>query len=272
VKLGRLSLAIESSSAEFDRAFGTLYGVVGGYASDSVPDVVFQLRPEGRSLYRWFVDGEPVEDSCSPALALAHFEWAMHEALAVALLPAVTVHAAVAAHPTGPGLAMVGISGSGKSTLVAGLVASGWTLFADEFFVIEPAGNYVPMPGVITLKGAAIDLIRNRSRNITFSETAEDPFRGLLAHLATSRVASLDFDLQLKAVVFPRFQAGAPVSLTRLDSSSAFFRIAEQSHNYHLLGSRAFHNLATLARVPSFALDFGDLDSGLDALRSVMPS
>jgi hypothetical protein len=164
----------------------------------------------------------------------------------------------------------VGVSGSGKSTLVSGLVASGWTLYADEFFVIEPGGVFVPMPGLITLKGAAIELIRQRSPEITFSPIAVDPFRGPIAHLATSRTAAVGSMFDLRAVVFPRFEIGSELVFTKLDTANSFLRIADQSHNYHLLGAQAFRDLTALARRPSYALEFGDLDGGLNAVRSVV--
>jgi HprK-related kinase A len=269
-RFGRLELAVESANVEFNQVFRALYRVADAEPSDIVPDLVFQLRQESHAEYRWVVDGQPVDQACSSALALAHFEWAMHDALTIALLPAVTVHAAVAVNAAGDGVAMVGMSGSGKSTLVAGLVADGWSLFSDEFFVVEPAGDFVPMPGVVSLKGAAIELIRSRSDDLIFSPTTNDPFRGPIAHLSTTRVATIGSAFALRAIFFPQFSAGTARAVTRLDAAAAFFRIADQSHNFYLHGPVAFHQLVALARLPSFALEFGDLEAGLDAVRSVV--
>lgn len=272
LQLGPMVLRLEADQADFAAALQLLYPTAGAPDfSAEVADATLQLRREGPGLFRWLIDGQPTDKSpfISP-LTLANFEWAIHHALATRLAPALAFHAAVAAHPDGRAVALIGESGSGKSTLAAGLVADGWKLVADEYLVFAPGGDVLPVPGPITLKAEAITLIRARGGSLRFGPTASHPERGEICQVGTSHTASPEDKIQVAALIFPSFVAGESALLARSDQPTAFQRLVDQSHNRHILGPAGFRQLCAVARIPSWTLTFGQLDQALDALRSTL--
>lgn len=268
---GPLQARIIANEAGFARSLHRLYGSWDAVAADTdVGDITLCLRRRGLRHWVWVVNGRESPRIFPRAMALAQFEWAMHLAMAVALAPRVSIHAAVVVRPDGPAAALVGRSGTGKSTLAAGLVAAGWTLAADEFLVLEPSGGIAPVPAVITLKGSSIDLIRSRSPDGTFSAVAIDADRGPIAHYAAPRLARPDAGIDLRTIVFPRYAADADPLVRALPRGEAIIRLGRQSHNLHLAGPEGFRLVASLARRPVHAVRYASLDAGMQAVNDLL--
>jgi HprK-related kinase A len=268
---GPLQARVIANEAGFARCLHRLYGSWDAMPADrDVGDITLCLRRRGLRHWVWVVNGRESQRTFRRPMALAQFEWAMHLAMAVALAPRVSIHAAVVVRPDGRAAALVGRSGTGKSTLAAGLVAAGWTLAADEFLVLEPSGGIVPIPAVITLKGNSIDLIRSRSPVGTFSPVAVDPERGPIAHYAAPRLARPDADIDLRTIIFPRYAADAEPTVRTLPRGEAIIRLGRQSHNLHLAGPEGFRLVAGLARRPVHAIRYAGLDAGMQAVNDLL--
>lgn len=269
IPVGPLLVRIEADSLAFAEAFHLLYGNTPLVNPDhEVADLVLQLRRENRKTWQWYTDGEPSYRLFNQEVVFAHFEWAMHLALAPALAPSTTVHAAVAARDDGTAIALVGRSGSGKSTLLAGLVTSGWRLVADEFLVLRPDGGIDPVPSVIALKGESIALLRGKGG--IMGPEAVDHLRGSVAHLAAPRQVHDGAGIRIQALGFPYFNANDEPALVRFHRGETILRLAEQSHNFHLIGSDGFRQLARLAHAPAFAMRYGSMDAGLTLVNRIM--
>jgi HprK-related kinase A len=271
--LGPVICRIEANSEFFASALHTLYaGARAPTVSEDVADITMQLRPVAAGLHFWLVDGRPARapSPFTDQMTMAEFEWALHFGLATALSPALSFHGAVAVRDDGKAVAMIGKSGSGKSTLLGGLVGSGWTLCADEFFNVTADGRVIPLPGVITFKGNAVGLMMTRASDLIFGPVAEHADRGTIVHAAARRTSRVGDPIRVSALIFPTFGEHYPTSLDPIAEPDTFTRLSEQSHNAHVLGAEGFHMLARVARTPAWALWFSDLDAGLARIRSTL--
>jgi HprK-related kinase A len=264
LSFGPIQARIISSDAGFAAALHSLYGTWEATpASAAVADMTLCLRRTGLHTWSWFVDGRPALRTFTREMSLAHFEWTMHLAMSGALAPNVSVHAAVVVRPDGRAAALVGRSGTGKSTLAAGLVAAGWSLAADEFLVVRPSGDILPVPAVITLKGASIDLIRSRSRDGVFSPVVTDPLRGAIGHYAAPRIVEDGQAFELRALAFPRYSPAEEPAVRAIPRGEAIIRLGQQSHNLHLTGPEGIRLIAALARRPVHAIRYASLDAAM---------
>jgi HprK-related kinase A len=271
LSFGPVQARVISGDVSFGIALHRLYSRWDAVSSASaVADLTLCLRRTGLGRWTWFVDGRPSPRTFGRGMALAHFEWTMHLAMAGALAPHVSVHAAVVVRPDGRAVALVGRSGSGKSTLAAGLVAAGWSLAADEFLVLDPAGSIIPVPAVITLKGDSIDLIRARLPGAVFGPLAVDPDRGPISHFAAPRVVTDGKSLDLRAILFPRYVQGAEPLVRSIPRGEAIIRLGQQSHNLHLVGPEGLGLVAGLARRPVHAIRYASLDAGMQLVNELV--
>lgn len=272
IRVGPLVVRLQAGLHGFGRSLQLLYGAadVAEFALE-VADISLQLRQDGPQFYRWLVDGQPTDKPAFGApLVIANLEWALHHAVSMRLAPSIAFHASVAARADGKTAALIGVSGSGKSTLAAGLAADGWKLVADEYLILAPSGQLVPMPGPITLKAGSVELMRTRPGSLKFGPSAPHDVRGEICQVAAKHIARDGDDLRLAALIFPRFVKDAVLDQARITESEAFQSLVDQSHNRHILGERGFRQLCAVARLPSFSLVFGCLDDGMSAVRNVL--
>jgi HprK-related kinase A len=264
---GPLLIAITATDDVFTSQFADLYADATLLPPGSaVADVTVQLRPGSGGILRWHVDGTATENASAPGLAHAMLERTLHDAVALALLPVIGLHAAVVARDDGAALAFLGQSGSGKSTLASGFVAAGWRLVADEYLLVNPTGKIIPMPGVLSLKGDSIPLISARGDGIRFGPVVEHPLRGPIAFAAASRVAAPDAEIHMAALVAPTFSAGASLTMRQMPRHEALLLLISQCHNLHMLGSEGFRRLQGVASTPCWQLRHGDLDAAMAAV------
>ncbi len=270
VRIGPLVLRIQADDRPFADAFGALYAEYNAAAIETeVADITLQLRRAAPGRFIWLFNGLPIDRPQFPAeLVFANFEWGIHFAIATSLAPSISFHGSVTSQPDGRTVALVGSSGSGKSTLAAGLMAGGWNLLADEFLVVSPGGELLPLPAPITLKNQSIALIRELGGPLVFGPVARDEARGELAHVSSSHALPARLPSTLDAIVFPTFAEGESTTFVRVDQPTAFQFLVVQSHNRHVLGPDGFRLLAEVARTPAWVLRFSILAEGLAAVRS----
>lgn len=216
-----------------------------------------------------------------PFLPLPHhlagpsMEWALNWCIGSNAHRWIAVHAAVVER-SGRTLILPGSSGSGKSTLCASLTGVGWRLFSDEFALIDvDTGQIVPLPRPISLKDAAIEIIRRRQPEVVFGPQAQDMEGAQFVHMRPppDSVARAGERARPAWLILPRFVAGRPTTLERLPKARALMHLTDQSFNYNYLGAIGYKCLGELVRqVDCYRLEYGDLDDVIGVLERVTTS
>ena len=204
-----------------------------------------------------------------PAIqAFALLEWGMNWCIAGQGHHYLLLHAAVLERH-GRAVILPGDPGAGKSTLAAALMLAGWLLLSDELAVIDrDDGRLVPLARPVSLKNQSIDIIRGHAAHAVFGDTARDTHKGTVSHLRASAdsVARIGEKARAAHVVFPRWRAGAEVSLRPRAKADAFMHLANHAFNYSLLGRLGFELNATLIDTcDCWDFEYSRLD---DALRT----
>lgn len=210
--------------------------------------------------------------------AFPMFEWGMNWCVTNYLHTRISFHAAALSFPEHDGshgaVVLPGEPGAGKSTLTAAALERGFTLVSDELSLLDPAtGTLLRVPRPISLKNAAIDVIRQRQPDAVITAPVADTTKGTVAHVRPP-ADSLSADLPEpvpRLLLFPEFVAGAPLTLTSRTRGAALVALARQSFNFHLHGSRGFELLASrLGEMDCYAIRYGALDEALDALEGLV--
>ena len=199
------------------------------------------------------------------ALGLA--EWGLNYAIAQHAHQYLMLHAAVVERD-GRTIIMPGQPGSGKSTLCAALLGQGWRLLSDEFALLSPEdGQLTPLPRPVSIKNAAIDLIRTRMPDAVIGPIATDTAKGTVAHLKAplDSVRRADERATPAWLVFPEYDAAASETvLAPLSKGRSLMAAAESSFNYDVLGVTGFETVADLVdRCDCYTLTYHDLDEAL---------
>ena len=73
------------------------------------------------------------------------------------------------------------------------------------------------------------------------------------------------------AIIFPKYRKGANIELSPLSKGRTFLELAENSFNYHILGSTAFGALtAMLDQCECFRLNYQNLDDAYTTLGNLI--
>jgi hypothetical protein len=250
------------------------------------PDVVAALRtlyaamlsdrPGDREL--WFVrgdvdgragrivtvDGSVVVRTPAPGVAFTNLVFELNQ-LAITTTAGVRMHAG--AVTIGPGAVVIaGAMGAGKSTLTAGLVRRGAGYLTDEVAAFRPGTREVrPYAKPVSLHRPPPPLqdlwVPERPVAMLVGAT------GLLPPTAVGSVAAAP--APLRAVVLPRYVAGASTTSTRLDAATALTEAA--AHTFRLDRPGTLTALADLlADVPVWAVTGGDLAAACDAVHDAL--
>jgi HprK-related kinase A len=208
-------------------------------------------------------------------LAGAMFEWSLNWCVGNQAHRWVAIHAAVLER-NGRTLVLSGESGAGKSTLCAALALKGWRLFSDEFALIDPdSGRLTPLPRPISLKNAAIEIIRGRSAHAVFGTEGVDIEGARFVHMKppSESVRRAREEAGPGWVILPRWAEGRATTLERLSKAHALLRLTDQSFNYNYLGAKGYECVADLVRRSDcYTLEYSDLDDVLSRLESVVAS
>ena len=202
------------------------------------------------------------------------FEWGLNWCVANNAHQYLVIHSAVV-EKNGKAIIFPGTPGSGKSTLCAGLVSQGWRLLSDEMALLSTeTGLITPIPRPISLKNESIDIVRSFANDDIFVGTpVHDTAKGSVAHMCapTSSVARSDEPAMPAAIIFPKYRKGANIELSPLSKGRTFIELAENSFNYHILGSTAFSVLtAMLDQCECFRLSYHNLDDAYATLGNLI--
>ena len=184
-------------------------------------------------------------------------------------------HAAVVAHEN-RALILAAPPGYGKSTLCAALVNRGWRLLSDELTLIEPAsGNVLPLARPVSLKNASIGVIRGFAPDAPLSLIVNDTLKGSVAHMRPpiGSVHCANEPAKPHWIVFPRFQSGAPTTLSPYAKARSFMGLADNAFNYNVHGKRGFETVADLVGSSScYEFTYGNLNEAVSVFDTLAKS
>ena len=165
-----------------------------------------------------------------------------------------------------------GGKGSGKSTLAAALVSKGAAFVTDDYAPLEQATWRVwPVPYAPGIKRGSWRPLRHYYPDIYTRPAYRLPGMQIrYLRLDAARMAPLERGLPVAALVFPRYQAGAPLEQVPLTTAEA---LAELCHARSMLDRRPAvfaETLRWLGSVPAYRLTYGDLDRAMDWVFSLL--
>jgi HprK-related kinase A len=196
-------------------------------------------------------------------------EWGLNWYLAERCNTHLLLHAGVVERG-GAGVILPAQPGSGKSTLTAALVASGFRLLSDEFGAARLGdGRCVPMLRPISLKNESIGIIARLRPGAPLGPTFAGTRRGNVAHLGpdAASVEQRRLPATIRLIVFPRFEAGAGMTLEPMPRARAFAKLSVNSFNYEVLGPAGFDAVGRLIEgADCYQLVYGDLADAVPAI------
>jgi len=257
-----------------------LYGAYAVLPPGGFADFHLHLfRPRG--LRRWYrpqvlleSDGHQLFEPLPLSQAFPMFEWGLNWCVSNAAHSYLIIHAAVL-EKDGRAVILPAPPGSGKSTLCAALAHRGWRLLSDELTLVRlDDSGIVPMPRPVSLKNASITLMRDYLDQPVLSRGVVDTVKGTVAHLmapADSVVRSAE-TTRAAWVVFPRYVADAPPTLTPIAKARGHMRVAENAFNYSTIGEPAFRALAGLIDDAScYEFSYSSLDDAVAVFAQLTP-
>ena len=143
----------------------------------------------------------------------------------------------------------------------------GWRLLSDELSLLgKDTGQMSAVARPISLKNASIDVMRGFVADAVLSDVVRDTLKGTVAHLRPPQdsVAQALEPATPRWIVLPRYEAGAPATLTPLPRARAFMELAQNAFNYNLLGEAGFTVLAGLVDgCECYRFSYGNLDEAV---------
>lgn len=227
----------------------------------------------GRGLRRWLrpqvsflADGVAPFTPLPRAQALPMLEWGLNWCVTAYSHHLLVLHAACVAR-NGRAVILPAPPGSGKSTLCAALVNRGWRLLSDELTLVDlDAGKVWGLARPVNLKNASIDVIRRFAPQALLTRSVHDTTKGTVALMGPPRdsVAAAAQPARPCWMILPRYEAGAPATLTPIPQGQAFLQLADNAMNYHMLGQQGFETVGELtARCQHFNFSYGDLEEAM---------
>ncbi|HEY8506702.1 MAG TPA: HprK-related kinase A [Steroidobacteraceae bacterium] len=227
------------------------------------------LRPRPHRRIRFMVDGVAPHEDMPHGQGLAVLEWGINLAIAMRFHGFLMLHAAVV-EKNGRALLLPASPGHGKTTLCAALAHRGWRLFSDEFGLLRPGTIEVtPVPRPMPLKNESIDVIRRFAPHAELGPVIPGTRKGTIAHVKPPRdaVERAQQTASVAWIVFPRWSAGAQLSLEEIDKAEGFLQLATNAFNYELLGASAFETVREVVdRSRCFQLVYSDLNQAIEVL------
>jgi len=175
----------------------------------------------------------------------------------------VVFHAAGLAHHQ-HGLILCGESGSGKSTLAACLTGEGFDFLTDELLAFTPDNDLmsgIPLPLVLQ---ADSHFVKNRYLPPNSPDDFPDVVPGVMwLDPYRLRANSVTRSATPRWLVFPRYQANAPLQVNPVSAGRATFQLVQRVVNE----VETQHNFAIASRIArqteAYQLVYGDMDEAL---------
>lgn len=276
---GACRVKVMAGSTRFEESLKVVYRAFRFIEDESFSDFHVQLHPGSlvrrliRPTVHFTIDGVHPFDPFPLSDALPMYEWGINWCFAQRFNQYVLLHAGTLALGD-RAVIMAATPGSGKSTLSAALMLRGFRLLSDEFGVLDPeTGNLLPMLKPVALKNRSIDVIRSFSDDAWLGPTFKATRKGDVAHLAPDEasVSAVRQPAKPALVIFPKYEAGAELSLKPQAPEQAFARLAFNSFNYALLGPISFAAVADVAAsCPAYELRYSRLEDAVRCLQDLL--
>ena len=275
IRMGDLVVRLRSSIEAVAHGVATLYADYPVADHDGFADFHVRiaqprngrrwLRPQVLFEFDGFVPFKPLPFTQAFALLEWGLNWCVHRHLHRQLI----IHAAVVER-YGRASILSGAPGAGKSTLCAALVNRGWRLLSDELALVSLKDlSLAPLPRPVSLKEDSIEIIRAFAPDAFIGRACVDTNKGRVAHMRPPK-SSVERAGEAAApawIMFPRYTAKAPVTLTTLSRGQAAMRLAGHAFNYNTLGLSGFQALCDLTeRCQTAEFEYSDLDDAVSFL------
>ena len=249
LRTGPFSLKVQSRIPAVAEGLAELYGQFEvRSAHETFADFHVSVNPPA-SLRRWLrpqaafsFDGMQPFKPLPRDQAFPMLEWGLNWCVSTQAHHYLIIHAAVV-EKNGLAAILPAPPGSGKSTLTAGLVLSGWRLLSDELTLIDrKTGLIQPLPRPVSLKNQSIEVIRQFAPDTYINRASHDTVKGTVAHMRPPRDSVLRQHEMARPgwVIFPKWVAGAPATLTPRSQAQTFMFLAQNAFNYSHLGKDGF--------------------------------
>ena len=249
LRTGPFSLKVQSRIPAVAEGLAELYGQFEvRNAHEAFADFHVSVNPPA-GLRRWVrpqaafsFDGRQPFKPLPRDQAFPMLEWGLNWCVSTQAHHYLIIHAAVV-EKNGLAAILPAPPGSGKSTLTAGLVLSGWRLLSDELTLIDrKTGLIQPLPRPVSLKNQSIDVIRQFDPEAFINRASHDTIKGTVAHMRPPRDSVLRQHEMARPgwVIFPKWVAGAPATLTPRSQAQTFMFLAQNAFNYSHLGADGF--------------------------------
>ena len=127
-------------------------------------------------------------------------------------------------------------------------------------------GRLTAFPRPVSLKNASIDIIRDRFPQAVLGPLAHDTLKGTVCHMRISEDsrARASEPAEPGWIVFPKYVAGAALTLTPHAKPSGLLNLHRNSFNHHVHGRQGFETLADVVdRCGVYDLSYSSLDEAM---------
>jgi HprK-related kinase A len=275
LELGPFNIRIQSNIDAFASLAHQLYAPYLLVTAKEIADFHVKIvHPRG--LRRWIrkqslflVDGRQPFAPYSEEHAFPALEWGINWCIATRAHHLLMLHAAVVERG-GYAMLFPAWPGHGKSTLCTALIHSGWRLLSDEFGLVRPEdGLLLPIPRLIPLKNESIDVMRRFRPDAYMGPSFFGTRKGTVAHVRPPEdsIRRAQETASPRWLVFPRWEANAPLSLEPIPKDQAFLMVATNAFNYEFLDETAFRLVGGIVeRCDCYALVYSELAEAVAAL------
>jgi HprK-related kinase A len=279
LRVGPFAFRVGAACADVATPLQTLYADYPLLPDASVFHAHVRVRdvrrwlPRPRRVVRFDVDGRAPHEDMPVGQGLPVLEWGLNLVVALRYHCFLMFHAG-ALERGGAGLLLPAQPGRGKTTLCAALAHRGFRLLSDEFGLVNPGSTgLLPVPRPMPLKNESITVIRDFVPEVVLGPLIHGTRKGTLAHVRVPRdsVARMHEAAPVRFIVFPHWEAGAPLSLEPVSRADAFRALATNAFNYEMLGESAFETVGRLVEASAcFELRYSDLDAAVRALAELL--
>ena len=178
------------------------------------------------------------------------------------------VHGAGLQWPDGRGLLLIAPGGSGKTTLATALNAGGRPLLSDDVVPVNRDGTLDALGLPICVKAGSWPVLAGWRPDLE-RQPVIDRLGQSIRYLSPMGQPPRQA-IPTGWLVFPRYQQDSTPVITALDPAAALQGLIEAEAVIRHLDQDRLERLAGwISRVPAFAIQYPDLDSGLDLLEQL---
>jgi len=271
VSFGGHSLSVDSDSPQI---FSAMQNHLRHCRADEQPIeliVEFRVAASTDSKFTVSADGDAVFSNFSYDLSLQALMTELISRLVAVCDRGMVLHAAALAWQ-GNGLILCGKSSSGKSSLAAWLTADGFQYLTDEVIEVPLEGEHVHgLPRSIFLKSGSAFIWQSRLHDakapgfLSFQDGSAwiDPY---LFH--PGGVAN---QVKPSVLIFPQYQADAPLQTQKLTTAEALFRLLQALVNARNLPGHGMDAVTRLAQgVIAYSLTYSNIEEASAWIRETI--